>query len=136
MPVSINFGGGNEYVDDAERARREAGSGSGGLFGGASPIAVVLDVLGIGKQVAREGNPSETGDLASQDKGPVTQETEVTDKKGNVLDVVEQTIQEVGQQTDVQRLPLAPLELDPLPMMTSGQTLPRPLTRIDPNSAF
>lgn len=136
MAIDINFGmGGDDYQADAERARLNAQRGGGG--GGPSPIAVVLDLLGIGRQVAKppKGDSKKTGDLASTDDKDMTQQTAVTDKKGNVVDVVEETIRDIGKSTDVKRLPLAPLEVSPFSPL-SGQGLPRPITRIDPTTGI
>lgn len=136
MAINFSFGGDNEYIADAEQARRQAeGNRAAGGLAGASPIAVVLDLLGIGRQVAKppKGESGQTGDLASTPESPDSVPVAVTDKKGNVLDVVEQTLRQVGESTDVQRLPLAPLELGPLPQL-SGRGSPQPLQRIDPTT--
>lgn len=133
MAIDFNFGGGaDEYMADATRARLAAQGRRDG--GGASPIAVVLDLLGIGRQVAKapKGESSETGDLAST-PNESTESIAVTDQKGDVLGTIEQVVNE-AQPTDVQRLPLAPLEIQPLG--TSGHALPRPLTRIDPTTGL
>lgn len=134
MAISLDFGfGSGEYEQNAERARLNAQSGrSGG--GGPSPIAVVLDLLGIGRQVAKppKGESSKTGDLASTPEES-TQQIAVTDKKGDVLDVVERV---VNEDSKIERLPLAPLELSPMPLMTSGQGVPRPIPRIDPTTGL
>lgn len=134
MAISLNFGdGGDDYQAEAERARLNAQRGKGGK-GGPSPIAVVLDLLGIGRQVAKppKGDSAETGDLASTPKES-TQAMAVTDKKGDVLGTVEQVVNQ-SRSTEVKRLPLAPLELAPLDFQ--GQVVPRPLTRIDPTTGI
>jgi hypothetical protein len=125
--IDFQMGFGNEYMDDAERARREAESKRSAASG--NPIAIVLDALGIGRQVAKppKGDSKDTGDLASQSEAPETQTVAAVDKKGDVVGVVEQVLNQTGTSTDVQRLPMAPL---------SNMQLPRSIQRIDPTTGL
>lgn len=142
LSMNIGFGEGNEYMAEAEsimkteqaKKRAAAAAAGGGGGGGGNPIAVVLDLLGVGRQVALppEGESSETGDLASTPAAPTSQTTAVTDKSGDVIGQVEQAVSQFGNSTDVQRLPMAPFELPSL----SGRGIPAPLTRIDPTTGM
>lgn len=137
MAINFSLGGGfdNEYMSQAEAAGREAERKRAAAGGAASPIATVLDLLGIGRQVAKapKGESTETGDLSSTQDTQTQNQTVVADKKGDVLAVVEDVTK--SPDTKVERLPLAPLELGPLPQL-SGQGIPRPLQSIDPNLGF
>ena len=136
MAVNFSLGGAgfdNEYMSQAEAAGREAerrkqAAVAGGAAG--SPIATVLDLLGIGRQVAKapKGESKDTGDLASTPpEGETVTQIPVTSKKGDVIAVVEDVTKDPESKT--QRLPMAPLQL-------SGQGIPRPLTSIDPDLGF
>ena len=133
LNVLVGLGDGNEYQDAAEAAMRKAKAQDQAMMaaaggGGGSPIAVVLDLLGINHSVAKgpkKGNPADTGDLASTPAAPSKESVAVVDKKGDVVDTVERAIKEPPTPT-VQPLAMAPLTL-------SNDGLPRSIPTVDPN---
>lgn len=73
MALNLNFGGENEYVQAANQAARQRGSG-----GGASFIGSVLDLLGIHRQVAKPPKEESPEALAAQSE-PATVTTPLAD---------------------------------------------------------
>jgi hypothetical protein len=113
--MGIGFSmGDNEYMSQAERARQNAkGGGLKNLLQG------IGQALGLSEPVAKapKGDPSETGDLASQ---PETQTAKITDDKGDVISAIEVA----SAPTGISRLPMAPMTVSP------------PLIEIDPDTGL
>lgn len=121
------------WEDDAANAEQAARQGmqKSGQPGQGGLIASVLDLLGVGTQVAKGGKESqESADLAAREADPSRDSTEDSQ---DVVQVAQDVLQTTGRESGIRRLPLAPLELGPLPAL-SGQGVPAPLAAIDPTT--
>lgn len=135
MALNIDFGGDNEYISAAEKARRDAES-----KGGPSIIASVLDALGIHRQVAKEPKASSaangTPDLGvEQGKANAAPKPQpVTNESGDVVGTVTPKPSVLDQAAAASGIQPLPMTTSAAPMGNlSSQGVPRPLQAIDPD---
>ena len=106
LRVSLGNGadGGDEYAAEADRARANAGKKGEDGGSAASPIAVVLDLLGIGRQVAKPPKDSKG------EKAPTPGGDSTSAKSGSQVSNADQFVNSALMTTGV----------DPLPMGVTG----------------
>jgi hypothetical protein len=126
MALNLNFGGDNEYVSQAESARKSAS--------GPSIIASILDAIGIGTQVAKQPDLSDSqtpeAKSAKQDKALAKANSESEESVS--IPAISQAETALG----VQPIPMAPMAVSTSPITPWGQQYLdslKPLTQIDPD---